>query len=644
MSRRDPAEDNSWLALLLTGCSVADLHLHRATLVDDARPGDQGVIEAEAERALRVHALLVERQRHSEELTVLNDLARRLSSLRDTGEVLQEVARQSRRLLAVDVAYIMLTRADGIARIEVVDGSIGSTLRGIELPPGAGLGGRVMESGTALWTEDYLSDDRLAHLAGVDEAAVDERLGGILGVPLMVGEDSIGVLLAADRSRRVFTDREVSLLASLASHAAVAIHNARIFKRLQEAASSLTQSNRRLQHSSEINRAAVDLHHQLTDTLVCGGGLAELAAGLAQAVGARIEVLDTHDVVLADSTPGAGDGDRDRRLRAALGSTPAAAYFADAGSATSVTGTCGSDHVVVAPITLRDGYAGCVVASRRVSFDDEVAVLVESGATALALALASERAVAEAERRASGELLTALLVGEADEPSIRRRARAAGVDLRAVRCVLVFDLTDADASNAVDLAARLVGDHAAWSAEHAGSLVLLVPGADAKTVRGRLDDLTGGAPPGVIGLADCTGGPRGVRLAYEEARKTAVVLMGLGRTRSCALASELGVYRNLFSQAGRDEIAGFVDATLGPLLEHDRAAGRDLTDTLAAYLDHAQHHARTCEQLHIHPNTLYARLARLTELLGPTWRTPDRCLDLQLALRLHRLTAKLSAS
>jgi DNA-binding PucR family transcriptional regulator len=43
--------------------------------------------------------------------------------------------------------------------------------------------------------------------------------------------------------------------------------------------------------------------------------------------------------------------------------------------------------------------------------------------------------------------------------------------------------------------------------------------------------------------------------------------------------------------------------------------------------------------LHVHPNTVAQRLARIGELLGADWRDPARSLDVQLALRVHRLRA-----
>ena len=52
----------------------------------------------------------------------------------------------------------------------------------------------------------------------------------ILGVPLALGGDVLGVLYAANRTARPFAREEVSLLVSLAAHAAVAIDSARLLE------------------------------------------------------------------------------------------------------------------------------------------------------------------------------------------------------------------------------------------------------------------------------------------------------------------------------------------------------------------------------------------------------------------------------
>ncbi|MGA8978635.1 MAG: helix-turn-helix domain-containing protein, partial [Pedococcus sp.] len=51
-------------------------------------------------------------------------------------------------------------------------------------------------------------------------------------------------------------------------------------------------------------------------------------------------------------------------------------------------------------------------------------------------------------------------------------------------------------------------------------------------------------------------------------------------------------------------------------------------------------HAAT--QLHVHVNTVSQRLERISALLGPHWQQPDPALELQLALRLRRLSAGVS--
>ena len=280
---------------------------------------------------------------------------------------------------------------------------------------------------------------------------------------------------------------------------------------------------------------------------------------------------------------------------------------------------------------------GTLVAPSAGAPDADTVRLLRIGATTVAVLLASERSVAEAELRTRGEFLHALLSGTADEPSLTRRARAIGLDLRAVTAVAVVDARPVGAAPATAFATRVATELRAWSAALGDQVVLLVPATldHACAVVARLTGDDGLAP--TTGLAASTGGPDGVRTAHEEARQTAALLLALDRAGTSARSDELGLYRSLFSRAGRGELATFVRSTIGPLLDHDTARQRDLAHTLETYLDQARHHARTCEVLHIHPNTLYQRLDRVTDVLGPRWKEPGRALDLQVALRLHRL-------
>jgi DNA-binding PucR family transcriptional regulator len=192
-------------------------------------------------------------------------------------------------------------------------------------------------------------------------------------------------------------------------------------------------------------------------------------------------------------------------------------------------------------------------------------------------------------------------------------------------------------ASATAFAARLASELGGWSAAHAGQVVVLLP-TTVDRARETARRLTGqDAATPTTGLAAGVGGPQGIRSAHEEARQTAALLIALDRAGSCSASDELGLYRSLFSSSGRAGLTTFVQSTVGPLLAYDLEHQRDLALTLETYLEQARHHARTCAALHIHPNTLYQRLERVTEVLGPRWKEPDRALELQVALRLHRL-------
>jgi DNA-binding PucR family transcriptional regulator len=127
-----------------------------------------------------------------------------------------------------------------------------------------------------------------------------------------------------------------------------------------------------------------------------------------------------------------------------------------------------------------------------------------------------------------------------------------------------------------------------------------------------------------------------VAAAYTEAVRCAATLVALGRTGDSASAGELGFFGLLVGE-GRD-VRGFVEDTLAPVLEYDGRRGTELVATLQAYFEGGASPARAAEALQVHVNTVTQRLERVSRLIGKDWSTPDRALEIQLALRLHRLT------
>jgi DNA-binding PucR family transcriptional regulator len=75
---------------------------------------------------------------------------------------------------------------------------------------------------------------------------------------------------------------------------------------------------------------------------------------------------------------------------------------------------------------------------------------------------------------------------------------------------------------------------------------------------------------------------------------------------------------------------------IGPVLAYDAQRFTELTLTLDAYFASSSSPTRAASDLHVHPNTVSRRLERIAELLGANWQDPERVLEIQLALRLHR--------
>jgi sugar diacid utilization regulator len=257
-----------------------------------------------------------------------------------------------------------------------------------------------------------------------------------------------------------------------------------------------------------------------------------------------------------------------------------------------------------------------------------------------ALLVLIRRTAAEAESRVRGELLEELLVPPLRDPDgLRERARRLGADLARPHAVVVAQVPESARSRALAAAAHLAATRGGLAGLHDGQVVLALPdttpGAAAASVSRELRGAVGASV--TAGGGGPAAGPGEVAAAHAEAARCAATLVALGRTGEAAGAEELGFFGLLVGE-GRD-VRGFVDATLGPVLEYDARRGTDLAATLRCWFAAGCSPARAAEALQVHVNTVTQRLERVGRLLGKDWAAPDRALELQLALKLQPLAA-----
>ena len=578
-----------------------------------ATPAQLAGLRREYDVALRLRELIARQRSREAELSALYDTASDLTAIRDVDAILAAIVRRARQLLNADMTYLSLNdEAEGASYMKVTDGALTQEFRTLRLPLGTGLLGLVAQSGAPYFTEDYQSDARFVHREFIDDAVAGEQIRAILGVPLVLDGRVIGALLAVHRTVRPFPSSEVSLLTSFAAHAAVALENARLFAELDQANRTMTQ------HTAAVESAA-HAHDRLTDLLLHGGGVEEVARVLAEVLESDLAIHDADGDLLAGSV--AEDGWQQ-------GVTDSVA----SGRSVEVDGTyvaaalAGTEHV--ATLVLHGGTRPLGLAERRT---------LERGALVTALVLLFARTEAQTEERLGGELLTDLLEGATPDLLMRERARRQRVVLDPPLAVAVASVQGIDRHAAVRVAVRVAGARRGLAGEHRGALVVLVPSPDPRELGGTLRDAVGAAGGvATVGVAGTDGdlGP-----AYADARRCLDSLVTLGRTGDVSDPAGLGVTRLLLGENGPGQLAEYVDTTLGPVLAYDAQRGTSLVETLEAWFATGGRVRETAERLHVHPNTVVQRLDRVTELLGSDWRDPGRGLDVQLALRVHRLRA-----
>ncbi|MFJ7071607.1 helix-turn-helix domain-containing protein [Streptomyces sp. NPDC098781] len=578
--------------------------------------------------ALRVRSELEGRRRREAELSALFETAHDLAGLRDLDAVLQAIVQRARSLLGTDVAYLSLNDpARGDTYMRVTEGSVAARFQQLRLGMGEGLGGLVAQTARPYVTDDYFKDDRFQHTLSIDAGVRDEGLVAILGVPLMLGHHVIGVLFAADRRARVFEREEVALLGSFAALAAAAIDTANLLTETRSALAELERANEIIQDRSGVIERASDVHDRLAQLVLHGGGVHDVAAAVSQVLDGVVEFVE------AATAPA-------EALEASRAEGHAVRYADDWIAAVVAGGE------LLGALVLR-GHPGLDPVDQRT---------LERAATVTSLLLLARRSAAEAEQRVRGELLDDLLDARDRDPRLlRERAARLHADLDATHVVLAARLDtvadDAEQEAAArrrlwSAASHLAATRHGLAVARDGGTVLLLPletGDTATAVARRAarhlgtavhEAVTVGASGPVKNLA---ARPDAVAAAYEESRRCLDAMGLLGRSGDGAAAEDFGFLGLLLG--GDRDIAGFVDRTIGRVVAYDERRGTDLLQTLDAYFACGMSPARTKDELHVHVNTVAQRLERVGRLLGADWQTPARVLEIQLALRLHRLSA-----
>jgi PAS domain S-box-containing protein len=169
-------------------------------------------------------------QRAAEEESLV-EAGRLLTGTLDLSEVLHRLAELVRSRLSGDLVRIWLLEPTGELRFAARAGDVrGPEQREMTFRRGEGTVGWILEQRVPLVLPDLASDHRVKYADYVR----DEGFASFLGVPLLLQDEAVGVLIVGCRTRREFAPDEVALTEALATSAAAAIRNARLYAETQQ--------------------------------------------------------------------------------------------------------------------------------------------------------------------------------------------------------------------------------------------------------------------------------------------------------------------------------------------------------------------------------------------------------------------------
>jgi GAF domain-containing protein len=203
----------------------------------------------------QVVAIAVENARLYQEATqsaaearALFEVGRLIAATLDPDRVLDLIVEKVRGLIGVAACGIFRLDAQGVLRYVRGEGLSERFVHGLAMRLGEGTSGRAAAEGVPVWTSDILADAAIRLEPAARRLAEQEGVRAVLSVPIRVKDAPWGCLATYRWEPHAVTPHEIEMLSSLATLAAVALENARLFGEAREHVA-------RLEHLNQVNRA-----------------------------------------------------------------------------------------------------------------------------------------------------------------------------------------------------------------------------------------------------------------------------------------------------------------------------------------------------------------------------------------------------
>ncbi len=384
------------IAVLQRFAQLAAIALDNARLYESAQ--DELAERARAERLIAAQA---------DRIRALLDISLELGKPEaQLAELLDLISLNAKRLLDVDGTDIWLPVSADEIEIQISHHGGLSTLAGRRLKRGEGLAGRALETGAEIRVDDYREWE---YRSNVFE---DAPFHAALAIPMTWQGETIGVLaMTHSQVDERFTDQDVQIAKLLATQAAAAITNTRLFEAAQKelhertrAEAALAQQLRETELLNRVTGHAVNLDaeqalHEICRDLTGYFRVEQVGIALLNAEHTIATVVADYSPPGAPRVTGYEIPVRGNPSTEIVLETRKPAAFADAQndprleSVRDLMQTRGTASILIAPLFVRDEIIGTmgIDSQARREFSNQDLALVERVAIAISTALENAR-------------------------------------------------------------------------------------------------------------------------------------------------------------------------------------------------------------------------------------------------------------
>lgn len=189
---------------------------------------------AERERSEKDKQLQLQR------IQTLHEIQKAITSTLDLAVVLELLLEKIDLLLPYSASAIRLVnRETGESKVLATRNIDIKGLESAQVMSGGGFSHTVIESRASLFVRNVQAESSSV----LSEFFSKEGLVSYLGLPLIAGEENLGVLSILTKEEHQFTDDEIEFLSTLANQAAAAVHNTQLYAQIRNQAIQLQKAD-----------------------------------------------------------------------------------------------------------------------------------------------------------------------------------------------------------------------------------------------------------------------------------------------------------------------------------------------------------------------------------------------------------------